>query len=158
MGVAICPGSFDPVTIGHVDVIKRSSALFDKVVVTVLINKEKNTVFSIDERKALLQKSLKCLHNVEITSYDGLLVEFAKKMSANVVVRGLRAVSDFEYELQTALTNKKLYDNIETVFLPSNPENMYISSSLVRQVASFHGDVSSFVPKEIIKDIEKKFM
>ena len=87
-----------------------------------------------------------------------MLVEFSKKMSANVVVRGLRAVSDFEYELQTALTNKKLYDNIETVFLPSSPENMYISSSLVRQVASFHGDVSSFVPKEIIKDIEKKFM
>ncbi len=158
MRVAICPGSFDPVTVGHVDIIKRVSALFDRVVVTVLINKEKNTVFSIDERKALLQKSLKCLHNVEITSYDGLLVEFAKKMSANVVVRGLRAVSDFEYELQTALTNKKLYDNIETVFLPSSPENMYISSSLVRQVASFHGDVSSFVPKEIIKDIEKKFM
>ena len=158
MRVAICPGSFDPVTIGHVDIIKRASALFDRVVVTVLINKEKNTVFSIDERKALLQKALKCLHNVEITAYDGLLVEFAKKMSANVVVRGLRAVSDFEYELQTALTNKKLYDNIETVFLPSSPENMYISSSLVRQVASFHGDVSSFVPKEIIKDIEKKFM
>ena len=157
MRIAIYPGSFDPVTMGHIDIITRALKLFDKVIVATLINKDKNTLFTIDERVKLLDKSLSDFENVEVTKFDGLLVDYAKNVKASVIVRGLRAVTDFEYELQTALINKKLYKEIETVFLTTSPENMYISSSIVKQIASFNGDISSFVPKAILKDVIKKF-
>lgn len=157
MRVAIYPGSFDPVTMGHIDIIKRALKLFDKVIVATLINKDKNTLFTIDERVNLLKKSLTGVKNIEVTKFDGLLVDYAKKMKARTIIRGLRAVTDFEHELQSALINKKLYKDIETVFLTTRPENMYISSSIVRQIASFNGNVSRFVPKAILTDLLEKF-
>lgn len=157
MRVAIYPGSFDPVTMGHMDIIIRASKLFDKVIVATLVNKDKSTLFTADERVNLLEKSLVGFKNIEVANFDGLLVDYAKKIKATTIIRGLRAVTDFEYELQLALVNKKLCKDIETVFLTTSPENIYISSSMVKQIASFNGDVSSFVPKEILKDLMRKF-
>lgn len=143
----ICPGSFDPVTIGHIDIISRASKMFDHVIVAVLNNLVKNPSFTTDERIALLKEATKDFDNVEIVGFDGLLADYAKERGVNVIVKGLRAVSDFEYEFQQALTNKKLNPELETVFLTSNAEYMYLSSSMVKQVASLGGDISSFVPK-----------
>lgn len=157
MRVAIYPGSFDPVTMGHMDIIVRASRLFDKVIVATLINKDKNTLFTADERVNLLEKSLAGFKNIEVAKFDGLLVNYAKKIKATTIIRGFRAVTDFEYELQLALVNKKLCKDIETVFLTTSPENIYISSSMVKQIASFNGDISGFVPKEILKDLMRKF-
>ena len=148
----ICPGSFDPVTIGHIDIISRASKMFDHVIVAVLNNLVKNPSFTTDERIALLKEATKDFDNVEIVGFDGLLADYAKERGVNVIVKGLRAVSDFEYELQQALTNKKLNPELETVFLTSNAEYMYLSSSMVKQVASLGGDISSFVP-ECVHDI-----
>lgn len=148
----ICPGSFDPVTIGHIDIISRASGMFDHVIVAVLNNLVKNPSFTTDERIALLKQATKDFDNVEIVGFDGLLADYAKKRGVNVIVKGLRAVSDFEYEFQQALTNKKLNPELETVFLTSNAEYMYLSSSMVKQVASLGGDISSFVP-ECVHDI-----
>ena len=147
MRTAICPGSFDPVTLGHVDIITRASKLFDHVIVAVLVNVEKKPWFSIDERIDLLKKATYGLNNVEIAGFDGLLVDFAKQKQAAAIVKGLRAVSDFEYEFQMALTNNKLDPNIETVFLTTSSENMYLSSSIVKQVGLLGGDISPFVPE-----------
>ena len=143
----ICPGSFDPVTIGHIDIISRASKMFDHVIVAVLNNLVKNPSFTTDERIALLKEATKDFDNVEIVGFVGLLADYAKERGVNVIVKGLRAVSDFEYEFQQALTNKKLNPELETVFLTSNAEYMYLSSSMVKQVASLGGDISSFVPK-----------
>lgn len=143
----ICPGSFDPVTLGHIDIISRASKKFDKVIVAVLNNPVKSPSFTTQERIFLLKESTKDLENVEIVGFDGLLADYAKKRNVNVIVKGLRAVSDFEYEFQQALTNKKIYPELETVFLTSNSEFMYLSSSIVKQVASLGGDISSFVPQ-----------
>ena len=148
----ICPGSFDPVTIGHIDIISRASKMFDHVIVAVLHNLVKNPSFTTDERIALLKEATKDFDNVEIVGFDGLLADYAKERGVNVIVKGLRAVSDFEYEFQQALTNKKLNPELETVFLTSNAEYMYLSSSMVKQVASLGGDISSFVP-ECVHDI-----
>ena len=148
----ICPGSFDPVTIGHIDIISRASKMFDHVIVAVLNNLVKNPSFTTDERIALLKEAAKDFDNVEIVGFDGLLADYAKERGVNVIVKGLRAVSDFEYEFQQALTNKKLNPELETVFLTSNAEYMYLSSSMVKQVASLGGDISSFVP-ECVHDI-----
>ena len=149
---AIYPGSFDPVTIGHIDIISRASKMFDQVIVAVLNNLVKNPSFTTDERIALLKEATKDFDNVEIVGFDGLLADYAKERGVNVIVKGLRAVSDFEYEFQQALTNKKLNPELETVFLTSNAEYMYLSSSMVKQVASLGGDISSFVP-ECVHDI-----
>lgn len=157
MRIAIYPGTFDPVTVGHIDIITRALKLFDKVFVATLINRDKTTLFTINERVKFLEKSLKGFNNVEVTKFDGLLVDYAKKIKATAIIRGLRAVTDFEYELQSALINKKLCKEIETVFLTTRVENIYISSSIVKQIASFNGDISRFVPKEIEKDIMEKF-
>ncbi len=158
MRTGIYPGSFDPVTLGHIDMIKRASAMFDRLIVAVLINADKKPAFSVDERMELLRISLDDigLNNVEIDSFDGLLADYVAKKNAGAVVRGLRAMSDFEYEFQMALTNKKLNPNMETVFFTSRSEYMYLSSGAVRQVAALGGDITGFVP-EIIKDkvIEK---
>ncbi|MDD6848210.1 MAG: pantetheine-phosphate adenylyltransferase [Oscillospiraceae bacterium] len=148
----ICPGSFDPVTIGHIDIISRASKMFDHVIVAVLNNLVKNPSFTTDERIALLKEATRDFDNVEIVGFDGLLADYAKERGVNVIVKGLRAVSDFEYEFQQALTNKKLNPELETVFLTSNAEYMYLSSSMVKQVASLGGDISSFVP-ECVHDI-----
>lgn len=153
MNLAICPGSFDPITRGHVDIIRRAANIFDKVIVLVLTNPNKNHTFDLQERRALIEKALGKCENIEIDSYCGLLADYAKNKGATAIVKGLRAMSDFEYEFQMALTNKKLYPGLETVFLTSSAENMYLSSSMVRQVALFGGDISPFVPPEILDDV-----
>ena len=151
MKTAICPGSFDPVTVGHLDIIKRASKLFDHVIVAVLVNLEKKPWFTIDERTDFLRKATADIDNVEIMSFSGLLADFAAEKKASAIVKGLRAVSDFEYEFQMALTNRKLDSNLETVFLTTSADNMYLSSSIVKQVGALGGDISPFVP-ECIRD------
>lgn len=142
----ICPGSFDPVTLGHLDVITRSSKLFDRVIVGVLVNSSKSPIFSIEERIELLKEVTKDLNNVEIVSFNGLLAQYCEEHGVDAIVKGLRAVTDFEYEFQMALTNKKLNPNLETLFLTADANSMYLSSSMVREVASMGGDIRNFVP------------
>lgn len=143
----ICPGSFDPVTLGHVDIITRASKMFDKVIVAVLVNSNKVPSFSIDERIQLLKDSTRGIKNVEVVSFNGLLAEYCRERKVDAIVKGLRAVTDFEYEFQMALTNKKLNPMLETIFLTADADSMYLSSSMVREVASMGGDISNFVPK-----------
>ena len=154
--IAICPGSFDPVTVGHLDIIKRATEMFDKVIVVVMNNSAKTPLFTAEERVQMLRKVTENMPNVQVDSYGGLLAEYAREKGATVVVKGLRAVSDFEYEFQMALTNKKLTPEVDTVFLTTKAENMYLSSSLVRQVGFMGGDISEFVPAEIKQDILDK--
>ena len=158
MKVAICPGSFDPVTNGHLDIIKRASKLFDKVIVVVMenIKKKNKSSFTAEERVEFLKKCTKDIDNVEIDSYVGLLADYTKQKKANAIVKGLRAVSDFEDEFQQALTNKKLDPNVETVFITANSDYMYLSSSVVKQVAGYGGNVEDFVPGEILKDVKER--
>ena len=152
----ICPGSLDPVTLGHVDIISRASKMFDHVIVAVMVNLSKTPCFSIDERINLLKQATKGLENIEIVGFDGLLAEYAREKKATAVVKGLRAVSDFEYEFQMSLTNKKLNPELETIFLTTSAENMYLSSSIVKQVASLGGDITNFVPECIREEIENR--
>lgn len=156
MRIAVCPGSFDPITNGHIDIITRASKLFDKVIVAVSLNTEKKGSFSQEERVELIKLSTSHLENVEIDVVRELLASYARKVDACAIVKGLRAVSDFEYEFQMALANKKLNNEAETVFLTTATENMYLSSSLVKQIASFGGDISDFVPLEIEKIVTKR--
>ena len=156
MKIAICPGSFDPVTFGHLDIISRAAQLFDKVIVTVMPNASKNPLFSLEERMDLLRRVTGHLPQVEVDYHNGLLADYARQKQATVIVKGLRAMSDFEYEFQMALTNRKLNAEVETVFLTTTAEHMYLSSSLVKQVASFGGDIAGFVPAAILPDIIKK--
>ena len=158
MKTVICPGSFDPVTMGHLDIIRRSAKMFDKVLVVVMTNYHKrNTyVFSADERVDLLKRCTRDMENVEVEQYDGLLAEYARQKNAVAVVKGLRAVSDFEYEFQQSLTNKKLNSELETIFVTTTAENMFLSSSVVKQVCELGGDISNFVPEEIRDDIIKR--
>ena len=156
MKLAICPGSFDPVTIGHLDIIGRARKIFDHVIVAVMVNPEKHTMFTTEERIALIQKCTKDMEDVEVVSFDGLLADYAKMRGATAIVKGLRAMSDFEYELQQALTNRKLNPELETVFMITRAENMFLSSSIVKQIASFGGDVSNFVPACILDDIKER--
>lgn len=150
MRIAVCPGSFDPVTLGHLDIIERASNLFDKVIVLVSFNASKSkAVFTVNERMEMIQKVTPHLENVVVDCYSGLLADYLKMTGACAIVKGLRAVSDFEYEFQMALANKKLYSGAETVFLTTRGENMYLSSSLVKELASFGGDISDFVSDEI---------
>lgn len=157
MKLAICPGSFDPVTNGHLNIISRAAAMFDKVIVVVMVNGNKRPLFSSAERVELLRRATEDMPNVEIDSYDGLLADYAREKQATVIVKGLRAMSDFEYEFQMALTNRKLNPAVETVFLTTNAEYMYLSSSLVKQVAEFGGDIREFVPACIVQDILQKY-
>lgn len=157
MKLAICPGSFDPVTNGHLNIITRASTMFDKVVVVVMVNGTKQPLFSSEERVELLKRATAHLPNVEIDCYGGLLADYAREREATVIVKGLRAMSDFEYEFQMALTNRKLNPAVETVFLTTNAEFMYLSSSLVKQVAGFGGDIREFVPACIVQDILQKY-
>ncbi|MCR4716334.1 MAG: pantetheine-phosphate adenylyltransferase [Lachnospiraceae bacterium] len=154
---AIYPGSFDPVTIGHKDLIIRSTKMFDEVIVAVLDNYRKQSAFSVEERVAMLELLTKDVPNVKVKSFSGLLVDFAKQENANVIVRGLRAVTDYEYELQMAQTNRQLNSEIDTVFLTASADCSYISSSAVRELALFGGDYSGFVPKEVVPYLQKRF-
>ncbi len=156
MKIAICPGSFDPVTKGHLDIISRAARLFDRVIVLVVINPAKNPSFSVEERVELIRRVTGHLSNVTVDAYHGLLVDYMREKQATVIVKGLRAVSDFEYEFQMALTNKKLYPQADTVFLTTNAEHMYLSSSIVKQVASFGGDIADFVPSQLLEDIQAR--
>lgn len=153
---AICPGSFDPVTRGHVDIIKRASAMFDYVIVAVMVNPNKKPSFTIEERIKLLGLAISELDNVEIVSFDGLLADYARERKASAIVKGLRAMSDFEYEFQMALANKKLNKDLETVFFTTSAENMYLSSSMVKQISRFGGDISGFVPECIHEEIKDR--
>lgn len=158
MRIAVCPGSFDPVTKGHLDIIERASKLFDKVIVLVSFNPRKltSTAFSIEERMKLILEVTKNMDNVLVDCHSGLLAEYLSRTGACAIVKGLRAVSDFEYEFQMALANKKLYPDAETVFLTTSAENMYLSSSVVKEIASLGGDISDFVPAEILDDINSR--
>ena len=151
--VAVYPGSFDPVTFGHLDIIRRASKMFDRLVVVVMVNPKKQYSFTPSERVRLINAVTADLDNVEVEYYDGLLADFAKAKNAGVIVKGLRAMSDFEYEFQMALANKKLNPEVETVFLTTAAENMYLSSSMVKQIAGMGGDISGFVPPVILNDI-----
>lgn len=154
--IAVCPGSFDPITMGHLDIITRASAMFDKLIVVVMNNISKHYTFSPTERKEMIEKCVKDLPNVQVDVYDGLLAEYAAQQNACAIIKGLRAMSDFEYEFQMALTNKKLNPNVETLFLTTSAENMYLSSSMVKQIAGMGGDVSDFLPEVIYDDILKR--
>ena len=154
---AIYPGSFDPITFGHQDMIKRSSAIVDELIVGVLNNSDKNSLFSVDERVNMLKEVTKEIPNVKIDSFSGLLIDYAKSLNATIVVRGLRAITDFEYELQFAQTNRKLAPKIDTIFLFTSLEYAYLSSTTVKEVASFGGDILEFVPPAIAKEIYKKY-
>lgn len=150
---AICPGSFDPVTFGHLDIITRAAKMVDKLIVVVASNGAKHCSFTPEERVEMIKKCISSLDNVEVAHYDGLLADYAAQRGAGAIIKGLRAMSDFEYEFQMALTNKKLNPNVETLFLTTASQNMYLSSSMVKQVASMGGDISSFVPEVIKQDI-----
>ena len=157
MKTVICPGSFDPVTNGHLDIISRSAALFDKVIVVGMkYPSKKNFCFSPEERADLIRRCTKEFTNVEVDTYEGLLAEYAREKGAVAVVKGLRAVSDFEYEFQQAQMNKKLNSQLETVFMNTKVENLYLSSSVVKQICELGGDISDFVPEEIRDDIVKR--
>ncbi len=156
--IAVCPGSFDPVTIGHLDIIRRASKLFDNVIVVVMSNYKKmgNYSFTQEERVDMLIRCTQDMPNVVVDSHCGLLAEYAKEKGAVAIVKGLRAVSDFEDEFQQALINKKLNGDVETLFLAADSDNMFLSSSVIKQVCSLGGNISAFVPKEILSDIEKR--
>ena len=153
---AIYPGSFDPVTYGHLDIIERSAALVDELIVGVLNNNAKSPLFSVEERVKMLVEVTKDITNVKVVTFEGLLVDFARQMDAKMIVRGLRAITDFEYELQMAQTNHKLAPQLETIFLTTSLEYSYLSSTIVKEVAAFGGDISKFVPEYISAQIMEK--
>lgn len=157
MRKAIYPGSFDPVTFGHQDMIIRSAAIVDELIVGVLNNSAKNSLFSVDERVSMLKELTKDIPNVKVDSFDGLLVDYMRECGATLIVRGLRAVTDFEYELQIAQTNHVEYPAVETIFLTTNLKYSYLSSSVVREFAAYGGDISKFVPAQFIDRIYAKY-
>ena len=156
MKTAIYPGTFDPVTNGHIDILERALKLFDKVIITIARNTAKNPLFTEEERISLLRQVTKRFKNVEVDSFEGLLVEYVRKRNAISVVRGLRAMTDFEYELQMALMNRKLDETMETIFLMPNEKYTYLSSNFVREIARLGGDVSKFVPPVVLKALQQK--
>lgn len=155
--IAVVPGSFDPITYGHVDIIERSSRIFEEVYVVVLDNSSKNPLFSTDERKELVLKSTSHLANVKVDTFNGLLVEYAKRINASTIVRGLRAVTDFEYEMQITLMNRFLDETIETIFLMSQRKYSFLSSSIVKEAAKYNGKVSELVPECVDIALNEKF-
>jgi len=156
MNVAIVPGSFDPVTNGHLDIIKRTSDLFDTVYVSILSNSSKTPLFTVEERVNLIKRVTKGMKNVKVEGFTGLLVDYAREKNAKFIVKGLRAVSDYEYEVQMSLTNKRLAPEIETFFITTNSKYAYLSSSIVKEIAKYGGDITEMIPPEIIQDIKEK--
>jgi pantetheine-phosphate adenylyltransferase len=155
--IAVCPGSFDPITYGHLDIIQRAANVFDTLIVAVGNNQHKNPLFSADQRVDLIRRVTQDMPNVEVDSYNGLLVDYMRKRKANAVVRGLRAISDFEYEMQVASINRKIDDSIETFFMMTNNKYSYLSSSIVKEIAKHHAAVSDLVPPEVEDALMKKF-
>ncbi|WP_394272527.1 pantetheine-phosphate adenylyltransferase [Butyricicoccus sp.] len=156
MRIGVYPGSFDPATLGHLDIIRRASRLFDKLIVAPMINGEKHSSFTMEEKVDFLQRMTHDLPNVEVESFSGLLADYVKEKNACAIVKGLRAVSDFEYEFQMALANKKLNPDVDTVFLMTGQKYLFLSSTIVRDIARHGGDITGFVPEEIREDIMKK--
>lgn len=154
---AIYPGSFDPVTVGHLDIISRSAQIFDEVIVGVLNNNQKSPLFQAKERVALIQEVTKDLKNVRAEAFSGLLVDFARREEATTIIRGLRAVTDFEYELQMSQTNRQICPEVDTMFLTASVEYSYVSSSTVKEIAYYGGDISAFVPDFVAKEVKKRF-
>lgn len=158
MKIAIYPGSFDPVTFGHMDIINRAYKMFDKLIVGVLNNSSKKPLFSSEERVKIIEKLYKDTKQIEVMSFDGLLIDFAHQVGAQVIVRGLRAVTDFDYELQLSQTNRVIAPDIDTIFLTTNLRYSYLSSSIVKEIASYGGDISEFVDKDVAIEIKNKII
>ncbi len=156
MRSAIYPGSFDPITNGHLDIIRRAAETFDKVIVTVSHNPNKNPMFDLEERVELIKRAAVDIENIEVDCFSGLLIDYVKNKEVNVIIKGLRAVSDFEYEFQMALMNRKLNDNVETLFMMTNSQYSYLSSSLVKEVFKLGGSIEGLVPEIVIKEMKKK--
>lgn len=154
---ALTPGTFDPITLGHIDVITRAAQIMDEVIVAVAVSDKKGPLFSLEERVDLAREALKHLPNVRVVAFDGLLIDFARDMEAELVIKGLRAITDFEYEFQMAALNYQLDPDLETVFIMSPPQYMHLSSSIVREIASHHGSLDPFVPEHVKLALESKF-
>lgn len=154
---AIYPGSFDPITYGHLDIIDRASKVFEELVIVIMINDEKSGTFSIEERKIMVEEAVKHHKNVSVCVGEGLTVDFARKLAATVLVRGIRAVTDYEYEMQLATTNMTLNPNVHTVFFVAQPRYSFLSSSTAKTIAKNHGDISAFVPENVEKELKKKY-
>ncbi|HHX76983.1 MAG TPA: pantetheine-phosphate adenylyltransferase [Firmicutes bacterium] len=158
MAIAIYPGSFDPVTNGHIDIIVRAGLVFDKVIVTVMDNPRKTPAFTLEERLEMLVESTKGMKNVEVDYYHGLLIDYVKQKKAKIIVKGLRAISDFEFEFQMALINRKLNEEVETMFMMTNNKYSYLSSSIIKEIASYGGDVRKLVPSPVLKKLTAKYI
>lgn len=156
MKIAVYPGSFDPCTNGHLDIITRAARVFDKLIVAVLVNSHKTPAFTIEERMEFLRRVTRNISNIEIDSFTGLLADYTMQKNADVIIKGLRAVSDFEYEFQMALTNRKLNPDVETIFMTTSTDNMYLSSSVVKEIAAYGGSLEQMVPEEIQANIYDK--
>ena len=157
MKICVYPGSFDPITYGHLDIVERASKLTDKLILAISHNPEKKYLFSVDERVEMVKDAVSNLKNVEVESFEGLTVDYCKKIGASFIIRGLRAVTDFEFELQLAQTNRELYKEVDTIFLLTNLQYSYLSSSVVKQVAEFGGDISKFVTPFVEKKLKEKY-
>ncbi|AGK52963.1 MAG: coaD [Bacillus sp. (in: firmicutes)] len=155
--IAVCPGTFDPITNGHLDIIVRGAKIFDEIYVSVLNNSTKTPLFSVAERIELIKEVTKHIPNVKVDAFDGLLVDYAKSVNANALIRGLRAISDFEYEMQNASMNRVLNDDVETFFIMTNNQYSFLSSSIVKEVAKYDGDISELVPPIVAKELHNKF-
>ncbi|MFH1503779.1 MAG: pantetheine-phosphate adenylyltransferase [Candidatus Omnitrophota bacterium] len=156
MKIAICPGTFDPITNGHIDIIERASSIWTKVIVSVVKTPSKNTFFSYQERFFMVQQAVKNIKGVSVEGFDGLIVDFARKKEAKVMVRGVRMISDFEYEFQMALTNRNIAPSVETIFLMPHPQYSFISSRLIKEAASLGADLKKFLPQVVLKELKKK--
>lgn len=158
MKVAVYPGSFDPITLGHLDIAERAAKLFDRLVIAVMVNPHKNPLFTAEERKQLIQEAVKQIPNIEVDSFPGLLVHYVESIGAQAIVKGLRALSDFESELSMASINSKMYSGADTIFIPTNFKYSYISSSLVKEIARHGGHIEEFVPHHVEKALQIKYL